>query len=97
MKNEIINFLDQLGISWKYLINGLVGAVVFAVYKRTRFVDACRQVFIGGVVSAYVTPLVAEKLSMSYVGFLSFTVGIIGMVVIDAIYKWSVKKIKLLF
>lgn len=100
MKNDFdsfISFLSELGIGWKYLINGLIGGVVYAVYNKSKFWDAIRQVFIGGMVSAYSTPLIASKLSIDYVGFLSFVIGLVGMVVIDSIIKWIIKKIKLLF
>jgi hypothetical protein len=100
MKSNFDNFvsiLSELGIGWKYLINGLIGGVVYAVYNKSKIWDALRQVFIGGMVSAYTTPLIAAKLSIDYVGFLSFVIGLVGMVVIDSIIKWIIKKIKLLF
>lgn len=100
MKNELnsfLSFLNDLGIGWKYLFNGLIGGVVYAVYNKSKFWDAVRQVFIGGMVSAYTTPLIAEKLSLSYVGFLSFVIGTVGMVILDSLIKWIIKKVKLLF
>lgn len=97
MKNEIVNFLNELGFGYKFLINGFIGGLVYAIYKKSKFWDSVRQVFVGSIVSAYITPIIAEKLSLTYVGFLSFTIGMVGMVVVDLIYKWIVKKIKLLF
>ena len=84
-------------ISMKYVLNGIVGATVWSDYKRSKFIDALRQIFIGGIVAGYTTPIIADKLSLPFVGFLSFTVGMCGMITVDIIYTWVAKKIKLLF
>lgn len=97
MKNEIFNLLTPIGVAWKYLLNGLIGGFVWALYKKSPFWEAVRQIFIGGIVSAFVTPFIAEKTSINYAGFISFVLGMIGMVVIDIVYKWAINKIKLFF
>jgi len=99
MRNNFLTFLGQLGIfwPWKYLSNGLIGGFVWALYKKLKFWDSVRQIFVGGIVSAYSTPVIASKFSLQDAGFISFVVGIIGLVLIEVLYKWAVKKIKLLF
>jgi len=97
MKNEMFSLFDQLGLGWKYLVNGLIGGLVWAIYKKSNFWNAVRQVFVGGIVSGYATPFVAERTSINYAGFISFVLGMIGMVLVDITYKWAVKKMKLLF
>lgn len=95
MKTDFFQVLQTLGISWQNLVNGLIGGLVWSVYKRSKFYVALRQIFIGGIVSAYVTPFVASKTNLPATGFLSFVIGMIGMVVLDTLYNWAVKKIKL--
>lgn len=99
MKNEFVNFLsavaqflENLGIFWKYVINGLIGATIWSIYKKDKFLTAIRQILIGGIVSGYFTPVIVAKtnLSMSYVGFTSFVTGMLGMVIIDSLYKYAV-------
>jgi|GEM_PF-3029762 hypothetical protein len=97
MKNDYFTIFDQLGLVWKYLINGLIGGLVWSIYKKSKFWEAIRQVFVGGIVSGYATPFIATKTSISYAGFISFVMGMIGMVLIELIYNWGVKKLKLLF
>ncbi|HEY4874052.1 MAG TPA: hypothetical protein VIH86_00640 [Puia sp.] len=90
------NFLNLFGLSLINIINGAIGGVVWSVYKKSDLFEAIRQIFIGGLVSAYVTPIIGNKMN-SYTAFLSFTVGMVGMVAVDIIYKWAVRKIKLIF
>lgn len=97
MKNDFVAFLSQLGVEWKYVINGLVGGAVWSLYKKADFWSSVRQIVIGGIVSGYTTPFILEKTSPNSAGFISFTLGIIGMVLIDLIYKWGVEKLKALF
>ena len=96
MKNEFLEFLESLGIGWKYLINGLIGGAIWSMYKKSKFLEALRQIVIGGVVSAYSTPVILAKtgMDMSFVGFTSFIVGMMGMIIVDNIYKYVVSKIK---
>lgn len=98
MKNEIFSNLDldNLGIGIKYLINGVIGAIIWAIYRKAKIVDAIRQVIIGGVVAGYFTPVIIAKtnMQMEFVGFTSFVVGMLGMVIIDTIYKTVADKIR---
>lgn len=96
MKNELIQFLELLGIGWKYLINGLVGGVVWSIYKKSKFWEAFRQIIIGGIVSGYFTPVILAKTGMdlAFVGFTSFIVGMMGMIIVDNMYKYVAKQIK---
>lgn len=96
MKNEVFSNLDTLGIGLKYLINGAIGAVIWAIYRKARIVEAIRQVIIGGVVAGYFTPVVIAKtnMQMEFVGFTSFVVGMLGMVIIDSIYKTVAEKLR---
>lgn len=100
-RNEFIRTLDEFGIVFKYLVNGLIGGIVFSIYKKSKFWEAIRQVFIGGMVSGYFTPVIVKQanLSVETVGFMSFVVGILGMSIIDSFYKQCViylKKIKII-
>jgi hypothetical protein len=89
MKNELIRLLDELGIVFKYLVNGLIGGIIWSIYRKTKFLEALRQIFIGGVVSGYFTPVIVKQgLPDEAVGFTSFVIGMMGMVIIDAIYKY---------
>lgn len=96
MKFNIIQFLDDLGLVWKYAINGLIGGFIWSMYKKSKFWEAFRQVVIGGVVSGYFTPVIVSKTNMdlSLIGFTSFVIGMLGMVIVDSIYKYLVKIIK---
>jgi len=97
MKNEFFSLFEQLGLAWKYLLDGLIGGLVWSVYKKSKFWESVRQIFVGGVVSGFTTPFIVEKTSLSDAGFISFVVGMIGMVIIEVVYKWGVGKLKLLF
>ncbi len=90
--------MEQLGIAWKWALNGLIGALVWALHTKSKLWDAVRQVFIGSVVAGYCTPAIAEKMNIgiNYICVLSFTIGMLGMVIIDTLYKGLLKKIKLL-
>jgi hypothetical protein len=94
---NIFNLLDQLGLAWQNLINGFVGAAIWAIYKKTKFWNAVRQIFVGGIVAGYSTPFLSKELSVRETGFLGFVVGTIGMLIIENLYTWASKKIKLLF
>lgn len=96
MKNELLEFLESLGIGWKYLINGLIGGIIWSLYKKSKFWEAFRQIIVGGVVSAYFTPVILAKTGMdlAFVGFTSFIVGMMGMIIIDNIYKYVIEKFK---
>lgn len=97
MRNDIFNFFDQIGLGWKYLLNGLIGGFVWAIYKKIKFWESIRQMLVGGIVSGFTTPFIAERTSLNSAGFISFVVGMVGMVIIEVIYKWAVAKLKLLF
>lgn len=93
---DILQFLEDLGIEYKYLLNGFIGAVVWSLYKKLRFMEALRQVIIGSIVAGYITPLIAykESIPIEYMAALSFVVGMMGMVIIDSVYKYIVNKIR---
>lgn len=88
--DQLLKFLDSLGIGYKYLINGFIGAFVWSMYKKLKFWEALRQIIIGSLVAGYVTPLIAygEKIAPEYMAALSFIVGMMGMILIDSVYKW---------
>lgn len=92
MKDDILYLLDNLGLVWKYALNGLIGGLIWSMYKKSKFWEAFRQVIIGGVVSGYFTPVIVAKSNMdlSLIGFTSFVVGMLGMVILDSIYKYVV-------
>lgn len=96
MKYDILQFLDDLGLVWKYAINGLIGGLIWSMYKKSKFWEAFRQVIIGGVVSGYFTPVIVTKtnMDMSLVGFTSFVMGMLGMVIIDSLYKYVLSNYK---
>lgn len=96
MKNELFHFLDDIGLAWKYALNGLIGGLIWSMYKKSKFWTAFRQIFIGGIVSGYFTPVIVQKSSMdmALVGFTSFVIGMLGMVIVDSIYKYVVQLIK---
>lgn len=97
MKFEFLKFLADLGIGYKYLINGFIGALVWSLYKKLRFIEALRQIIIGSLVAGYITPLIAysEKISAEYMSALSFIVGMLGMILIDSVYKYLKEKVKI--
>ena len=97
MDNGFLKFLSDIGIDYKYVLNGFIGAIIWSIYKKLKFWDAVRQVFIGSVVAGYVTPLIAykENIPITYVSALSFIVGMMGLVIVDSIYKYIVNKIKI--
>jgi uncharacterized BrkB/YihY/UPF0761 family membrane protein len=90
MKENFFQFLEELGIGYKYLINGFVGALVWSLYKKLPFVEAVRQMVIGSIVAGYVTPLVAhqQSLPIEHMAALSFIVGMMGMIIIESIYQY---------
>lgn len=96
MKNDLLRFIEEQGIGLKYLINGFLGAVVWSFYKQLKFLEALRQIFIGSIVAGYITPLIANKegIAPEFMAALSFVVGMMGMLIIDAIYKYIANKIK---
>lgn len=96
MKYNFLDFVHDLGIAWKYALNGLIGGIVWSLYKKSKFWEAFRQVIIGAVVSGYLTPVIVYKTNMSLelIGCTSFVIGMTGMVIIDSTYKMIVKKIK---
>lgn len=89
---SIAQFLENLGVAWKYVINGLIGATIWSIYKKDKFLTSVRQIIIGGVVAGYCTPILTTKINISleYVGFTSFVIGMLGMVIIDSLYKYAV-------
>lgn len=90
MKNGFIQMLAELGIVLKFLINGLIGGFIWSLYKKSKFWESVRQILIGGIVAGYLTPVLSDKFSLdeSQTGFMSFTVGMTGMVIIDSVYKY---------
>lgn len=96
MKFDVLKFLEDIGIGYKYLINGFIGAILWAAYKKLKFWEAMRQILIGSIMAGYVTPLIAykENIPVEMSAGLSFIVGMMGMVIIDSIYKYVVKKAK---
>lgn len=96
MKFDVLKFLEDIGIGYKYLINGFIGAILWAAYKKLKFWEAMRQILIGSIMAGYVTPLIAykENIPVEMSAGLSFIVGMMGMVIIDSIYKYVVNKAK---
>lgn len=96
MNFNFFDFLNEVGIGYKYLINGFIGAVIWSVYKKLRLIEALRQILIGSIVAGYITPLVAykEAIPIEYMAALSFIIGMMGMIIIDGIYKFIANKIK---
>lgn len=96
MKGNFLNFLNDLGLVWKYALNGLIGGFIWSLYKKSKFWEALRQVIIGGVVSGYFTPVIVVKFGMdlALVGFTSFVIGMLGMVVVDTLYKYVASNYK---
>lgn len=96
MKNDFFKMMEDLGIVFKYLINGLIGGFILSLYKRSKFFEALRQILIGGIVAGYFTPVVIEKtgMNMSFVGFTSFVIGMTGMIIIDSVYKYVASRFR---
>lgn len=96
MKNQIFAFLEDLGLVWKYVINGFIGGLIWSMYKKSKFWEAFRQIIIGGVVSGYFTPVIVAKTKMdlSFMGFTSFVIGMLGMVIVDSAYKYVLSNFK---
>lgn len=94
--DSITNFLGNLGIVWKYLLNGFIGATVWAIYRKEKFFSALRQIIIGGLISGYFTPVIVKRaaIDLEYVGFISFVIGMLGMVIIDSAYKYALNNYK---
>lgn len=95
-KNSLIEFLDKLGLVWNFALNGLIGGIVWSIYKKSKFWEAVRQMVIGSIIAGYLTPVIKAKTGMSdqLMGCTSFVVGMTGMVLVDVIYKYVVKSIK---
>jgi ABC-type xylose transport system permease subunit len=93
---NFFDLLNEMGIGWRYLLNGLIGAVVWSIYKKLRLIEALRQILIGSIVAGYITPLIAykEAIPIEYMAALSFIIGMMGMIIIDGIYKYIAGKIK---
>jgi hypothetical protein len=93
---NLLEFLNDLGIGWRYLLNGLIGAIVWSIYKKLRLIEALRQILIGSIVAGYITPLIAykEAIPIEYMAALSFIIGMMGMIIIDGIYKYIVGKVR---
>lgn len=89
-KYSFLSLLEDLGLVWKYALNGLIGGFVWSLYKKSKFLDALRQILIGGIVSGYFTPVIVAKFEMdlSLTGFTSYVLGMLGMVIIDSLYKY---------
>lgn len=90
VQDNFFSFLDHLGLVWRYAVNGLVGGFIWSVYKKSKFLESFRQILTGGVVSGYFTPVIVQKthMDLSMIGFTSFIIGMLGMVIIDTIYKY---------
>lgn len=96
MKSNFLNFLNDLGLVWKYALNGFIGGFIWSLYKKSKFWEAFRQVIIGGVVSGYFTPVIVAKsqMDLSLIGFTSFIIGMLGMVIVDSAYKYVLTNYK---
>jgi hypothetical protein len=96
MKNSFIEFLDSLGLMWNFALNGLIGGIVWSIYKKSKFLEAIRQMLVGSMIAGYLTPVIKSKTGMSdeLMGCTSFVVGMLGMVIVDSIYKYAVGLIK---
>ena len=96
MNMNFFELLNEIGIGWKYLLNGLIGAAVWSIYKKLRLIEALRQILIGSIVAGYITPLIAykEAIPIEYMAALSFIIGMMGMIIIDGIYKYIVNKVR---
>lgn len=95
-KNGFIEFLDKLGLMWNFALNGLIGGFVWSLYKKLPIWESIRQMVIGTFIAGYLTPVIKMKTGMNdqLMGCVSFAVGIVGMVIVDSIYKYVVKTIK---
>jgi hypothetical protein len=94
---NFFDFLNEVGIGYKYLLNGFIGAVVWSIYKKLKLIEALRQILIGSIVAGYITPLIAykEAIPIEYMAALSFIIGMMGMIIIDGIYKYIVNKVRM--
>jgi hypothetical protein len=94
--NNFFEVLSDMGIGYRYLINGFVGAMVWSLYKKLRLIEALRQILIGSIVAGYITPLVAykEAIPIEYMAALSFIIGMMGMIILDGVYKYIVGRIR---
>lgn len=95
-KNGLIEFLDKLGLVWNFALNGLIGGVIWSIYKKSKFWESVRQMVVGSIIAGYLTPVIKAKTNMSdeLMGCTSFVVGMLGMVIVDSIYKYVAKLIK---
>lgn len=93
---SILDGLNDLGLIWKYGLNGLIGGFIWSMYEKSKFWSAVRQIIIGGVIAGYVTGVIVAKFNVdpSFVGFLSFVIGMSGLAIVDSISKWVLKLIK---
>lgn len=93
---NFFDFLNEVGIGYKYLLNGFIGAVVWSIYKKLKLIEALRQILIGSIVAGYITPLIAykEAIPIEYMAALSFIIGMMGMIIIDGVYKYIVNKVR---
>lgn len=96
MKYDLIRMIEDLGITIKFLINGLIGGFIWSLYKKSKFWEAVRQIFIGGVIAGYFTKVVANRggIPDEATGFTSFVIGMMGMVIVDSMYKYSATRFK---
>jgi hypothetical protein len=42
-ENVNMNFLEllnEMGIGWRYLLNGFIGAIVWSIYKKLKLIEA---------------------------------------------------------
>lgn len=96
MKNGFIEFLDKLGLVWNFALNGLIGGIVWSVYKKSSLWESARQIIVGTFVAGYLSPFIKAKTAMSeqLMGGTSFVIGMMGMIIIDSGYKHILKLIK---
>lgn len=96
MKNEFVKFLEDMGIGWKFVINGFIGATVWSLFKKSKFLEALRQILIGSLVAGYLTPLIAnrEGIPQEFLASLSFIIGMLGMIIIEYPYLYLAGKLK---
>jgi uncharacterized membrane protein YeaQ/YmgE (transglycosylase-associated protein family) len=96
MKNSIIEALANLGLVWNFALNGFIGGTIWSIYKKSKFWESIRQMIVGAFVAGYLTPVIKAKTGMSdqLMGCTSFVVGMLGMVIVDSLYKHVTKLIK---
>lgn len=87
-----MRLIEDLGIGWRYVVNGLIGGIIWSLYRKSKFFEAVRQILIGAIVSGYITPLLVEKTGIdgqvSLIASTSFAIGMTGMVIVDGVYKF---------